>query len=178
MASFGRYVERLFIFVGGLALLAMMLHVTADVVFKYVFNSPVPLTMEMVTYYYMSAVVFLPLFSLERKDATLVHVELVYGLLAMRVRRVVLPAALLLAAIFCACAAYAAWKPAMQAFQTGTYAGSILIVSIWPTRFLPVIGFALLAVTLTIKAIRVIRRGIHDEDENDSPEPGLQEGTT
>jgi TRAP-type C4-dicarboxylate transport system permease small subunit len=178
MASVGRYVERVFIFVGGLALLAMMLHVTADVAFKYLFNSPVPLTMEMVTYYYMAAVVFLPLFSLERKDATLVHVELVYGLLAMRVRRVILPAALLLSAIFCACAAYAAWKPAMQAFHTGTYAGSILIVSIWPTRFLPVIGFALLAATLTIKAFNVIRRGIHDEDEKDSSEPSPQEGTT
>lgn len=176
MASLVRYLERIFLFVGALALLGMMLHVTADVLAKYVFNSPVPLTMEMVTYYYMAAVVFLPLFSLERKGASLVHVELVYGMLSLRIRRVLLPAALLLAAIFCACAAYAAWKPAMQALGAGTYAGSVVVVSIWPTRFLPVIGFGLLALTLAIKAFSTIRHGISQDDDEDLLESVTLEG--
>lgn len=176
MTSIIRCFERLFIGVGALALLAMMLHVTADVVFKYVLHSPVPLTMEMVTYYYMAAVVFLPLFSLERKGANLVHVELVYGMLSRRVRRVMLPAALLLAALFCACAGYAAWKPAMQAFKAGTYAGSLVVVPIWPTRFLPVVGFALLAICLMLKAFNAIRHGIDEEDEEDARQSMSLEG--
>jgi len=176
MTSVVKYLERLFIGVGALALLAMMLHVTIDVTFKYLFNSPVPLTMEMVTYYYMAAVVFLPLFSLERKGASLVHVELVYGMLSHRIRRVILPAALLLGAIFCACTGYAAWKPAVQAFNAGTYAGSVQIVSIWPTRFFPVIGYALLTLALAFKAFSVIRHGIHDEDDEDLLESVSLEG--
>lgn len=167
MATLARYLERIFIGIGALALVAMMLHVTADVIFKYMFNSPIPLTMEMVTYYYMAAVAFLPLFALERKGASLVHVELVYSLLSLRVRSVLLPAALLLSAIFCACAAYAAWKPAVKAMQAGTYAGSIFIISIWQARFLPVIGFGLLAVVLVLKAFHTVRNGIHDEDAED-----------
>ena len=170
------YLERVVLLVGSLALVAMMLHVTADVAFKYLLNSPVPLTMEMVTYYYMTAVAFLPLFALERRGASLVHVELVYGLLSRRIRKVVLPAALLVGAIYCACASYAAWKPAVDALRVGTYAGSVFIVSTWPTRFIPVVGFALLAVTLLIKAFVVIYRGIHDEDDRDLVESVSLEG--
>lgn len=167
MVSLARYLERIITGIGALALVAMMLHVTADVFFRYMFSSPVPLTMEMVSYYYMAAVAFLPMFSLERKGTDLVHVELVYGLLSLRVRRVLLPAALLLSAIFCACAAYAAWKPAVKAMQAGTYAGSIFIVSIWQARFLPVVGFGLLAVVLAVKAFQTVRNGIHDEGAED-----------
>lgn len=163
-------------FVGAFALVAMMLHVTADVVSKYLFHYPIPLTMEMVTYYYMTAVAFLPLFSLERKGSSLVHVELVFALLSMRVRRVLLPAVLLAAAVFCACEAYAAWKPAMQAMKAGTYAGSIIIVPIWPTRFLPVIGFGFLTLALVKKAIDCIRHGIHEEDEESALEAMSLEG--
>lgn len=176
MASLAKYLERIFMGIGALALVAMMLHVTADVFFRYLFNSPVPLTMEMVSYYYMTAVAFLPLFALERKGSSLVHVELVYDLLSLRVRRVLFPAALLLSAVFCASAAYAAWKPAVKAMQAGTYAGSILIVSIWQSRFLPVIGFGLLAVVLLFKAFHIVRNGIHDEDTEDLLESVLLDG--
>src|SRR5690606_39539995 len=59
MYSLIRRIERWMIFVGGACLVAMMLHVSIDVISKYVFNHPVPLTMEMVSYYYMTAVAFL-----------------------------------------------------------------------------------------------------------------------
>ena len=170
------YIERAVLVIASLGLLAMMLHVSFDVILKYLFKRPLPLTMEMTTYYYMVAVAFLPLFSLERKGTSLVHVELAYALMARRVRRVVLPAALIAAAIYCACAAYAAWKPAVDAMRTGTYAGSLYIVSIWPTRFLPVVGFALLALTLLIKAFLTIVHDLQDEESQDSPDSVSLEG--
>ncbi|MHA3905028.1 TRAP transporter small permease [Castellaniella sp. WN] len=156
--------ERGAVFVGGLALVAMMLHVSFDVIGKFVFNTPLPLTMEMATYYYMTAVVFLPLAALERHGSSLVHVELFYDRLSRRARTVVLPLALSLAAVYCACAGWAAWKPALRAMRSGTYAGSELIVSIWPTRFLPVVGFALLALALLLKTVLILRRGLEAVD--------------
>ena len=178
MYSLIRRIERWMVFVGGACLVAMMLHVSIDVISKYVFNHPVPLTMEMVSYYYMTAVAFLPLAALERKGASLVHVELVYGKMSRRLRTVVLPMALLASAAYCACAGYAAWKPAVRAMRTGTYAGSDIIVSIWPTRFLPVVGFALLALVLLAKAVNVVRHGIESEGEEDLLESVREEGMT
>lgn len=46
--------------VGSIALMLMMVHVTVDVVGKFVFSQPVPMTLEIVSNYYIVAVVFLP----------------------------------------------------------------------------------------------------------------------
>lgn len=157
--------SRFLTFIGGVALVAMMLQVNIDVVGKYFFNWPVPLTMEMVSYYYMAAVTLLPLAALERKGSSLVHVELVYDYMPGWLRRIVFPAALLLSAVYCACAGYAAWNPAMSAYEAGSYAGSIVTIVIWPTRFFPVIGFGLLALVLTLKAIGHVRSGLTENGE-------------
>ncbi len=160
-----RSLDRILLFVGAVGLILMMLHVSIDVVSKYIFNYPVPLTMEMVSYYYMTAVAFLPLAALERPGSSLVHVEIVYGNMVLGIRRVVYPAALLLAAAYCAVAAYAACKPALSALNAGSYAGSTIIVPTWPSRFLPIVGFAFLAIVLACKAIDSIRTGMVESDE-------------
>ncbi len=160
-----RLLDRILLFVGAVGLILMMLHVSIDVVSKYIFNYPVPLTMEMVSYYYMTAVAFLPLAALERPGSSLVHVEIVYAHMVHRIRRVVYPAALLLAAIYCACGAFAAWKPALSALRVGSYAGSIIVIPTWPSRFLPVAGFAFLAIVLVFKGIDSIRTGMVETDE-------------
>lgn len=156
--------ERVAIFIASLALMVMMLHVSFDVIGKFFFNTPLPLTMEMATYYYMTALVFLPLAALERNDSSLVHVELLYDHLSRRLKTVVLPLALSLAALYCACASWAAWKPALKAMRSGSYAGSEIILSIWPSRFLPTIGFALLALALLLKTVLILRRGLNAVD--------------
>ncbi|MCC6718065.1 MAG: TRAP transporter small permease [Acetobacteraceae bacterium] len=45
---------------GGIAITLMMLQIGADVVSKYLFNAPIIATLEIVTWYYMVATVFLP----------------------------------------------------------------------------------------------------------------------
>ncbi|MFP1633183.1 TRAP transporter small permease [Zhengella sp. ZM62] len=47
--------------IGGLAIIVLMLHITADVAGKYFFNQPIIGTLEIVSRYYMVACVFLPL---------------------------------------------------------------------------------------------------------------------
>src|SRR5690606_4887540 len=71
----------------GVGLVLMMLQVNADVAGRYLFTMPVPLTMELVTYYYMTLVAFLPLMALERKPGGLIHDELFYGFMPTGLRR-------------------------------------------------------------------------------------------
>ena len=136
--------------VGGVSLIAMMLHITLDVVMKYLFNSPVPATLETVSYYYMAGVAFLPLAGLER-NGTLIHVELFYDMMPEGVRWLVLALALLLALGYCGAAGYAAVKPAVHAYDVGAYAVGVSTLITWPTRFLPIVGFGLLATVLAWK---------------------------
>lgn len=176
MHTLARQIERLAVFIGAVGLILMMLQVTVDVVGKYFFHAPMPLTMEMVSFYYMSAVVFLPLLTLERRGSSLVHVELVYDRLPRRLRAGLLPLSLLLSALYCGAASWAALQPALVAMHRGTYAGSSFIVAVWPTRFFPVAGFALVAIALVAKALTVLLKGIDAVEGPAAPEHELEEG--
>lgn len=46
---------------GGIAATLMMLQIGADIVGKYVFDKPVPATLEIVAWYYMVATIFFPI---------------------------------------------------------------------------------------------------------------------
>ena len=46
---------------GGVAVTLMMLQIGADIIGKYVFNTPVPATLEIVAWYYMIAAIYLPI---------------------------------------------------------------------------------------------------------------------
>ena len=54
-------VSRVMLFLGAVAILLMTFHVTADVLFKVGFHYPIVGTLEVVTYFYMVACIFLPL---------------------------------------------------------------------------------------------------------------------
>lgn len=62
-------------FIGGLAILTMMFQVAFDVMLKHFFNTPIPGTLEMVSAYYMAAMVFLPL-GMVTRDHEHLEVEL------------------------------------------------------------------------------------------------------
>ena len=72
MFAIGRFLSRitnLISIIGGLAIALMMLHITADVAGRYFFNNPIPGTITIVSYYYMSIAAFIPLAFAEQKDA-------------------------------------------------------------------------------------------------------------
>lgn len=169
-------VSRIPLILGGLCLLAMMMQVTLDVAGKYLFSSPVPVTAEMVTYYYMVGVAMFPLYALER-GSSLVHVEIVYAHLPRLLKHIVRLLSLALAAAYCFAVAYAAVKPALQAYDIGTYSGTLYTVITWPTRFFPIVGFGLLGLFLTIKAIALLTGRPPAEDrEDEPPETGASSG--
>lgn len=157
---------------GGIALLAMMVHVTADVVGKFVFRRPVPATLEMVSNYYMVAVVFLPLAAVERRQGN-IHVELIYAHLPRVLKRILDIATYCLFSWFLWLLVTSTWKVAMKKYAVGEFIMGTYSIEIWQTRFLVPVGAGLalaLVVTKLGRAVVFLFRA--DLDTSDAPVGG------
>lgn len=139
----------------GLAAVAMMLHVTVDVTGR-LFHHPLKGTIEVVSFYDMVALSFLPLGYITRERGHII-VELFTGWMKTGPRRWLDAAAGLLALVYCSVFAWKAVEIALkktsihEARETG--AG---FLQIWPSRYVVVVGFVLMALCL----IRLIAQDI------------------
>ncbi len=137
---------RVLSWVGTACILLMMLHVAADVVMRYLFNSPLPGTLNIVSRYYMVAVVFLSLAVAERQDAH-ISVEILYDRLPAGARRALAPLAWLLTALTFAAIAVrsgeVAWSKTLirASVDEGT-----TTIPVWQSYWLVAIGSALVAI--------------------------------
>ena len=145
---------RALVTVAALALLAMMLHVNADVIGKYVFNRPIPGTAEVVASYYMVAAVFLPLAWVEIREGTIL-VELFYAILPAAPKAALLALATALSAAFYGGLAWLSWVPALQAFRIGEVVEGAWRVTIWPTKFLLPLGLALACLAMLLRLVQI-----------------------
>lgn len=145
-----------FALIGGVALVLMMVHINLDVIGKYVFGIPIQGTIEIVSAYYMVAVVFLPLAMVERADAH-ITVELVSQHLPERAHEILVALASLAAALYFALFTWQTWLDAVSKFEVGeTTVGNVVVV-VWPSRFMLPIGLGLITVLLVYKAVRLFR---------------------
>lgn len=147
-------VTTLVAWVGGAALILMMLHIAAEVVARYIFNSPLHGTVEIVSAYYMVAVVFLPLAMIERLNGHIV-VELVSQHLPRRVQRILIGVVALVSASYFAAFAWQTWGDALKKFAVGEQALGTVAITVWPTRFYLPIGCGLIVLVLVHKAFRL-----------------------
>lgn len=148
------------VIIAALALLLMMLHVTADVIGKYVFNAPIPGTAEVVASYYMVSAVFLPLAWVEIIEGS-ITVELIYDLLGRRARTLALLVATTLSALFYGGLAWLSWSPATQAWRIGEIVEGTWRVVIWPTKFLLPVGLALACLVMVLRLIEIVTGRYH-----------------
>jgi TRAP-type C4-dicarboxylate transport system permease small subunit len=147
---------------GAFALVAMVLVVVADVVLRAFAGGGLIGTTELVSDWFMVAIMFLALGGLQAKKLH-ISVDLARGHLPAR-----LDAALdlLACALMIAAAAGLAWYTGGQAYEA-TLAGERiempgLNLPIWPPRWLVPLGFALagiVAILQAIEAARIIARG-------------------
>jgi TRAP-type C4-dicarboxylate transport system permease small subunit len=140
--------------IGGFALILMMLHIAADVVARYIFNAPLHGTVEIVSAYYMVAVVFLPLAMIERLNGHIV-VELATQHLPRRAQDVLIGIVALASALYFAAFAWRTWGDALNKFAVGESALGTVQVTVWPTRFYLPIGCGLITLVLLHKAFRL-----------------------
>lgn len=143
--------SRAAIIMGGVAIAFMMIHVTADVVMRYVLNRPLPGTLTVVTYYYMILATFLPLAFAERMRAH-ISVEVVTELLPGRVRHhlqgwMLLPTALVMGLI-----AWRSLDAALAARELGaSQVQGATRISVWPAYFALPLGTGLMAAVLLLR---------------------------
>lgn len=145
------------VFLSCLALLAMALHVTADVIWRGLFNTPILGTLEIGTHYYMIAVSFLALGYVQMKDGH-VAVDFVVHNMKLRPRMVLEFFALFATFIFSLYYLYYSWLSAAQKTRLGEY---VLVhsapMTVWPSRWILVVSVFAFSLVLFIQLIRMGR---------------------
>lgn len=142
---------------GGVAMLAMMVQVGADVTLKYLFNHPIRFTLEMVSSYYMVALVFLPLGLVTRDDGHVV-VELFTQGFGPRAMALINGLAGLLALAYIATmtveSAIVAWERTLirEAWESAT-----VDIQVWPARWFLPIGCGLMTLCLMVQVVDNLR---------------------
>lgn len=168
MTMIDRALERLsqaLLAVGLLAGFLMMLHVTAEVIMRSVFNAPMSGTYETVAGYYMIAAAFLPWAWLARSDGH-IAAEIFTERLSARTQRVLGIFTTLLTIGYMVLFTWQAWVSA----ERRTAQNEVLeiptgFLTVWPARWLlPIAGAAMLAVLVLRLArdLRLVLRGGED----------------
>ena len=157
--------------IGGLAIALMMVHITADVMMRYFFNTPLPGTITFVANYYMLIAIFLPLAYAEHINAH-ISVEVFTDRLPKRLQNHIQGWTYLGSSIICFIVTDRTWEEALKRFASST---SVMqgdfTISIWPTYFFLPVGFVLLGTILLLKFVTYVikpyentnRRGCIDE---------------
>jgi TRAP-type C4-dicarboxylate transport system permease small subunit len=137
--------------VGALAVLALMVHVSADIAMRNLWNRPIPATYEVVVNYYMVALAFIPLAWVERSGA-MIQVEVINGALSPLMMRVSEALVAVISAAIYATLAWVTWQVAVrQTAVSGFVTANQIRVPVWPAYWLPPLGFALAALAAALK---------------------------
>lgn len=149
---------KLLMWIGCLAVVLMALHVTGDVLRRSLFNQGFLGTTEIVSFYYMVAVVCLPLAWVERRDEH-INVEILFLKLPPAGKRVLLAFSSLCSGAFFAVFTYRSWLDALSAYSTGETMMGYAEIVIWPARFILPVSFALVVVVCVGQLARAFRPG-------------------
>ena len=161
---------------GTLLLLLMVLHITCDVAARYLLNSPLPGTIEIVINYHMITIGFLSLCFTEEKNRN-ISVELVADLLPQSTQRRLDVVAHLVSVVVFGFLTYRNWFEAVKKFEIKAYVtqGSTDI-PIWPAYFVVPIGCALVCIVAFYKLVCGVTGAksgldttLDDVDENTVP---------
>lgn len=140
--------------IGRFVLLIAMLHVSIDVVLRYVFNMPLTGTIEISSYYYMLAVVFLPLAAVEQRNGH-ISVEIIAQHLGLNAQRILIGFVCIVSAVFYGLLTWRTWLEALEKMHVRETYASSMNLEIWQPRFLLPLGCGLLTVVLLWKAYRL-----------------------
>ncbi len=125
----------------GTMLVLMMLHITLDVGVRYFFNGQIVGTLEVVSFYYMVALVFLALGHVEFQNEN-IRVDLFAQMMPHRVQLWLYMLSCVLGLIFFGMLFWQTLADAIRATQRGEEAMANFDFIIWPARWALPVGFA------------------------------------
>lgn len=136
---------------GTLLLLVMVLHITCDVAARYLFNSPLPGTIEIVINYHMIIIGFLSLSFTEEKNRH-ISVDLVADHLPKTFQLRLEVIANFVAVIVFGFLTYRNWVEAVKKFDIRAYVTQgTTEIPIWPAYFVVPFGCALICIVALYK---------------------------
>ena len=139
--------EKLLIRIASITLLVLMGLTTADALGRYLFNSPIPGTGEIIEDYFMIALIFLPL-SYSFMQEGHVHVTMIERFFPGRVKFFVGKFNLLLSFILFALIAVAGWRGFAEAWRIDEISTSSVGYPMWPCYIMVPIGCGLLCLRI------------------------------
>lgn len=145
---------------GAIGVVAMLVHVTAYVVLRYALHSPVPATVEIVSYYYMVLIAFLPVAWAERRG-DMISVEIFERYFRGRLGRIVdVTVALITSGVYFMLT-YTTWLAAMREFSAKSFTISLSVaIPTWPSYFILPISFALAALVTLYRGLMPPTQGL------------------
>ena len=148
---------RLLTAAAGVLMVAMMAHVVLDVASKWLFNFPLDGTLEIVSYYYMVGLIFLPLAYVQRRRSHIVA-EIFTQNLNPRIRAGLEAVVSLLMFVY---AVIFVWATAVEAVRKTAeleyLEATELFIVIWPTRWFLPVGFGLMGLYALVQAAQHAR---------------------
>lgn len=152
-----RGIDRLLLAIGCFFLVAMMVHITADVVARAAFNSAVIGTLETVSYYHMVLAVLLPLAFLERTGEN-IRVDLFVQMMPKPVQLALYVFACLIGLAFFGALA---WQSALDAWKSTVRGETIMsnfLFYIWPSRWALPISFGAACLAILNNLVQAVVR--------------------
>lgn len=147
--------------IGAAAAALMMLHVVAEIFCRNVLGITLPATLEIVSLYYMPALIFLPLASVEKMSGH-IDVSFVQEAFPAPVRRVTEVAALTACGLVYGAMGWVGLQEAMAKFRIREFLMGEVAVPLWPGRFLVPIGCFAIAAVIAVKLAILFRSRKND----------------
>ncbi|MFY0634034.1 MAG: TRAP transporter small permease [Vannielia sp.] len=144
--------SKVLLFVGGAALVVLMLHVCADVAGKYFFNQPLTGTLEIVSWYYMVACVFLPLAWVQIRRQHLTVEMFTMGLNRRQLAALDGVVSLLGLAYLVLLTWLVFWQAVAQTRANEFLSLTFYDMPAWPSRWVLPVSFGLFALVLVLQA--------------------------
>ena len=148
------------VFVAAVAMIMLMIHIVIDVTGRYVFNNPLPGTLETVTYYYMITVTALPFAYVTRSQGQ-ITVEMFTNWLPQRWICLLEAFAGTLMLIYVAVLAWKIGQEAVEMTRIGEVhdAGTTQFIT-WPSRWIPSIAFGVMACAVALRIIEDVKASL------------------
>ncbi len=147
-------------FVACVAMVVLVLHVVVDVTGRYVFNHPLPGTIETVAYYYM-VMVTAPPFAYVTRNQGQIAVEMFTNWLPQRWLLLLEAFAGFIMLVYVVLLAWKIGQEAVEMTRIGEVhdAGTTQFIG-WPSRWVPAVAFGVMACAVALRIVEDVKASL------------------